>query len=189
MQKAEKDQPSYPRTPPPLPEYDISPELKKLVLMFMGGMLINFLIAGSLAIGMRIMQADVPVIKVDWIPQNVLWYALLTAHGQVMLFGVISANTMWFGYYAMSKWGRKPINGMKWAKASFWILEAAIILIFVAALSGFGAGWYNLMPLTFLPGRPEMTWGVLSAGMFLIADVLVGIFLTIFCLVTFATLL
>jgi heme/copper-type cytochrome/quinol oxidase subunit 1 len=135
------------------------------------------------------MQADVPVIKVDWIPQNVLWYAFLTAHGQVMLFGVISVNTMWFGYYAMSKWGRKPISGMKWAKASFWIAEAAIILIFLAALSGFGAGWYNLMPLTFLPGRPEMAWGTLSAGMFLVADVLVGIFLTIFCLVTFATLL
>jgi heme/copper-type cytochrome/quinol oxidase subunit 1 len=189
MQKADKEQISYPKIPPPLPEYDISPELKKLVLMFMGAMLINFLIAGSLAIGMRIIQTDVPISKVDWIPQNVLWYALLTAHGQVMFFGVISANTLWFGYYAMSKWGRKPISGMKWAKASFWIMEAAVILIFIAALSGFGAGWYNLMPLTFLPGTPAMTWGMVAAVMFLVADLLVGIFLTIFCIVAFATLL
>ena len=69
MQK--EDDYHYPREPPPLPQYDISPELKKLVLMFMGAMLINFLIAGSLAIGMRIIQTDVPVIKVDGISQNV----------------------------------------------------------------------------------------------------------------------
>ena len=123
MQK--EDDYHYPREPPPLPQYDISPELKKLVLMFMGAMLINFLIAGSLAIGMRIIQTDVPVIKVDGISQNVLFYALLTAHGQVMFFGVISANTMWFGFYALSKWGRKPLAGMKWAKTSFWIMEGS----------------------------------------------------------------
>jgi heme/copper-type cytochrome/quinol oxidase subunit 1 len=185
MQKEE----SYPREPPPLPQYDISPELKKLVLMFIGAMLINFLIAGSLAIGMRIIQTDVPVVRVGGIAQNVLFYALLTAHGQAMFFGVISANTMWFGYYAISKWGRKPLAGIRWAKASFWIMEAAVILIFLAGLSGFGAGWYNLMPLTFLPGHPAVSWGAAAAITFLIADVLVGIFLTIFCLIVFATLL
>ena len=46
---------------------------------------------------------------------------------------------------------------MKWAKASFSIMEVAVVLIHVAAISGFGAGWYNLMPLTFLPGRPMLT--------------------------------
>ena len=106
-----------------------------------------------------------------------------------MFFGVISANTMWFGYYALSKWGRKPLAGIKWAKASFWIMEAAVILIFIAALSGFGAGWYNLMPLTFLPGHPAVTWGAGGAVTFLIADTLVGVFLTIFCFVVFATVL
>ena len=172
MQRQNHDH--YPREPPPLPQYDISPELKKLVLMFMGAMLINFLIAGSLAIGMRIIQTDVPLIKVDGIPQNVLFYALLTAHGQVMFFGVVCANTLWFGYYAVSKWGRKPLAGMKWAKGSFWIMEIAVILIFVAGLSGFGAGWYNLMPLTFLPGHPSVTWGSAAAIAFLIADVVVA---------------
>ena len=65
--------------------------------MMIGGMLINFLIAGALAMGMRILQTDVSIIKFDWIPQNVLFYALLTAHGQTMFFGVVSLNTMWFG--------------------------------------------------------------------------------------------
>jgi heme/copper-type cytochrome/quinol oxidase subunit 1 len=184
-----EDQNRYPQEPPQLPQYDISPDLKKLVLMFIGGMLINFLIAGTLAIGMRIIQTDVPLIHVDRIAQNVLFYALLTAHGQVMFFGVISINTMWFGYYALSKWGRKPLIGMKWAKASFWTMEAAVVLIFLSGLSGFGAGWYNLMPLTFLPGRPTESWGGLAATTFLVADVLVGIALTIFCVVTIVTVL
>jgi len=183
------DRQYYPKEPPALPQYDISPKLKKLVLMFMGGMVLNFMIAGSLAIGMRIIQADVPIFKVDWIPQNVLFYALLTAHGQVMLFGVICVNTVWFSYYAMSKWGRKPLLGMKLARASFWAIEAAVVLIFIATLLGFGAGWYNLMPLTFLPGRPMMAWGDFSVALFLTADVLVGIFLTLFCIVIILTAL
>jgi heme/copper-type cytochrome/quinol oxidase subunit 1 len=184
-----EDQNRYPQEPPQLPQYDISPDLKKLTLMFIGAMLINFLIAGSLAIGMRIIQTDVPLIKVDSISQNVLFYALLTAHGQVMFFGVISVNTMWFGYYATSKWGRKPLSGMKWAKISFWVMEAAVILILYSGLSGFGAGWYNLMPLTFLPGRPAESWGAFSAIIFLVADVLVGVAITIFCIVIIYTLL
>jgi len=184
-----EDQNRYPQEPPQLPQFDVSPALKKLTLMFIGAMLINFLIAGSLAIGMRIIQTDVPLMKVDSISQNVLFYALLTAHGQVMFFGVISVNTMWFGYYATSKWGRKPLSGMKWAKISFWVMEAAVILILYSGLSGFGAGWYNLMPLTFLPGRPAESWGTFAANTFLVADVLVGVALTIFCIVIIYTLL
>ncbi|MGN6624056.1 MAG: cbb3-type cytochrome c oxidase subunit I [Candidatus Nitrosocosmicus sp.] len=187
MQVEYKDR--YPHQPPALPEYDVSPELKKLTLIMIGAMMLNFLIAGSLAIGMRILQSDVSLLKFDWIPQNVLWYALLTAHGQVMFFGVVSINTMWFGYYATSKWGRKPLLGMAWAKASFWIMEAAVVLILLAAISGFGAGWYNLMPLSFLPGRPMLSWGTMASTTFLIGDVLVGIGLTIFCIIVIATLL
>jgi len=190
MMESEKKANRYPLEPPPMPTYEISPELKRLILFMVGAFIINFLVAGSLAIGMRTIQADVPVMTgTDTIPQNVLFYALLTAHGQVMFFGVASMNTMWFGYYAISKWGRKPLASMKWAKASFWTMEAAVVLIFLAALLGFGGGWYNLMPLTFLPGTPTMTWGMGAAEMFLIADVLVGIALTIFCIVVLATLL
>lgn len=46
--------------------------------------------------------------------------------------------TVWFTYYATSKWGRKPLTGMKWAKASFWIMERAVILVFFSPISGFG---------------------------------------------------
>jgi heme/copper-type cytochrome/quinol oxidase subunit 1 len=187
----EKDRNRYPQEPPQLPQYDISPDLKKLTLVFIGAMLINFLIAGICAIGMRIIQADVSITKfgVDSIQQNVLFYSLLTSHGQVMFFGVLSMNTMWFGYYATSKWGRKPLSGMKLAKISFWVMEAAVVLIFLSPVSGFGAGWYNLMPLTFLPGTPTMSWGTTAAITFMAGDVLVGVAISIFCIVILLTLL
>jgi len=186
--KRQEDFDRYPMDPPPLPKYQISGDLRKLTLMFTAAFLINFLIAGSLAMGMRMIQTDVPMPGVDTESQNILFYALLTAHGQVMFFGVASMNTMLFGYYATSKWGRKPLSGMKWAKASFWIMEAAVALILLSALFGFGGGWYNLMPLTFLPGR-EVAWGTGAAFTFLVADSLVGISLTIFCIVIIVTLL
>jgi heme/copper-type cytochrome/quinol oxidase subunit 1 len=186
----EDDQDRYPQEPPQLPQYDISPELKKLVLMFMATVFINLFIAGICALGMRIIQTNVPIPHiVDSIQQNVLYYALLTSHGQAMFFGVVSMNTMWFGYYATSKWGRKPLSGVKWAKVSFWIMEAAVILVFLSPISGFGAGWYNLMPLTFLPGQPAVSWNMAAATVFMIGDVLVGIALTIFCVVIILTLL
>ncbi len=187
MQTEYKDR--YPHQPPSLPEYDVSPTLKKLTLMMIGAMLINFLIAGTCALGMRILQTGVSIRNFDWIPQDVFFYQLLTSHAQIMFFGVMSLNTMWFGYYATSKWGRKPLIGMKWAKISFWIMESAVILIILAGTSGFGAGWYNLMPLTFLPGRPEVSWGPIASTTFLTADVLVGISLTIFCIVILTTIL
>ncbi len=180
---------SHRKEPALFPDYKISESLRKYTLMFIGAIIINFLIAGSLAIGMRIMQADVPILgNVDTLSQNVGWYALLTAHGQVMFFGVASMMTMFFGYYATSKWGRKELWGMKAVKASFWVMEGAVILILLSSLLGFGAGWYNLMPLTFLAGSP-MAWNSISAGIFLGGDVLVGASLTIFCIVIIVTLL
>jgi len=191
MQNSQKDWDHYPDEPPPLPEYDISPSLKKLVLICIGTMLINFLIAGACALAMRILQTDVHIRHITHlgIPDNVLFYSLLTSHGQVMFFGVLSINTIWFSYYAVSKWGRKPLASMKLAAISFWIMEGAIILLFLDTVLHFGAGWYNLMPLTFLPGFPVITWDLTAAMIFQIADVLVGIAITIFCIVILATLL
>ena len=53
MQDTQKDRDHCPDEPPPLPEYDISPSLKKVVLLCIGIMLINFLIAGACAIAVR----------------------------------------------------------------------------------------------------------------------------------------
>jgi hypothetical protein len=64
-----------------------------------------------------------------------------------------------------------------------------VLLIFYSPISGFGAGWYNLMPHAFLPGTSAITWGMSAAAIFMLGDVLVGISLTIFCVVILSTLL
>jgi heme/copper-type cytochrome/quinol oxidase subunit 1 len=51
----------------------------------------------------------------------------------------------------------------------------------------FGAGWYNLMPLTFHPGNNG--WSVFSSVIFLVAEATIGIGLTIFSINVIATLL
>ena len=92
----EGEQNRYPREPPQLPQYDISRSLKKLTLMFIGAMLVNFVIAGVCALGMRFIQTNsviAPFIgAVDSTPRNVLFYSLLTSHGQVMFFGVVEPS-------------------------------------------------------------------------------------------------
>ena len=56
--KEDENENRYPREPPQLPQYDISPGLKKLTLMFIGAMLTNFVVAGICAIGMRVIQTE-----------------------------------------------------------------------------------------------------------------------------------
>ena len=68
-------------------------------------------------------------------------------------------------------------------------MEGAVILLFLDTVLHFGAGWYNLMPLTFLPGYPAITWDLTAAIIFQIADVLVGVAITNFCIIILATLL
>ncbi len=100
----EHDQDRYPQQPPPLPQYDISPELKKLVLMFIGTVFINFFVAGICALVMRIIQTNVPIPHiVDSISQNVLYYALLTSHGVVYLLCYKQMGAKASDWYEMGK--------------------------------------------------------------------------------------
>jgi hypothetical protein len=75
------------------------------------------------------------------------------------------------------------------AKISLGVLEAGVILIFISPVSSLGVGWYNLVPLIFLPGQPGITWNGTAAEIFLFADLLVGIAITIFCIIIITTLL
>ena len=63
------------------------------------------------------------------------------------------------------------------------------ILIFISPVKSLGVSWYNLMPLIFLPGQPGITWNGTAAEIFLFADLLVGIAITIFCIIIITTLL
>jgi heme/copper-type cytochrome/quinol oxidase subunit 1 len=167
----------------PAPEYHISKDLSDLTLMFIVSSVVYFLAAGSLAILMRLLQSGVLILQNQ---QSVgLFYTALTVHGQVMFFGFISMLTVGISYYLLSKFAKKPLYSMLLATISFSLLNAGTIFLFVSGTMFFGAGWYNLMPLTFHPGNGG--WNALSAVIFLMADAMIGIGLVIFCLVVIAT--
>jgi heme/copper-type cytochrome/quinol oxidase subunit 1 len=173
----------YEKDEGPAPEYRISKDLSDLTLMFIVSSVVYFLAAGSLAILMRLLQSGVPILQNQ---QSVgLFYTALTVHGQVMFFGFVSMLTVGISYYLLSKFAKKPLYNMTLATISYSLLNAGTIFLFVSGTMFFGAGWYNLMPLTFHPGNGG--WNLISAVIFLMADVMIGIGLVIFCLVVIAT--
>ena len=140
----------YEKDEGPAPEYRISKDLSDLTLMFIVSSVVYFLAAGSLAILMRLLQSGIPNIQNQ---QAVgLFYTALTVHGQVMFFGFVSMLTVGVSYYLLSKFAKKPLYSMMLATISFSLLNAGTIFLFISGTMVFGAGWYNLMPLTFHPG-------------------------------------
>src|SRR5919197_2380347 len=176
----------YEKEQGPVPQYEITNELSSLTLMFIISSIIYFLIGGSLAIVMRIIQSKVMLLSTQQQTFG-LFYAALTVHGQVMFFGFISMLTVGISYYLISKFAKKPLFSMKLAIWSFSLLNAGMIILVVSGTMFFGAGWYNLLPLAFHPGNNG--WSTLAATIFLVADTIIGIGLTFFCINIILTLL
>ena len=170
----------------PVPQYEISKDLSYLTIAFIISSVIYFLVAGFLAILMRTIQSN--GIIFENIQQTTgLFYASLTVHGQLMFFGFASMLTIGISYFLISKFARKPLFSMKFAMWSFSLMNAGAIFLIISGTLFLGGGWYNLMPLAFLPGNNG--WTTLSAVIFLMADVIIGIALVIFCINIIATVL
>lgn len=170
----------------PSSKFEISSDLTSLTKKFIGAGLIYFLIAGSLAIIMRTIQSKVIVLE----SQNQtfgLFYTSLTIHGQLMFFGVASMFVLGISYYLLSKFAKKPLFSFNLAMLSFVFLNAGAIMLIMSGILFFGGGWYNLMPLPFHPGNNG--WSTLSVSIFLFAELLIGISLTLFSINVLATVL
>lgn len=176
----------YEKEESPIPKYEVKKEVSDLTILFIIASIIYFLIAGSLALVMRVIQSNA-FIFIN--PEDTLglFYASLTIHGQVMFFGFISMLTVGISYYLVSKFGKKPLRSINLAILSFCFLNSGVILLIIAGTMFFGAGWYNLMPLTFQPGNDG--WNTHSAVIFLLGDVLIGIALVMFCINIITTVL
>ena len=177
----------YEREHGPVPQQDVKKELSDLTLMFIFSAITFFLVAGAFAIVMRVIQSDVTLMGPNETLTYGLFYASLTVHGQMMFFGFASMLTLGISYYLISKFAKKPLYSMNLAIWSYATLNAGVILVLVSGVMFFGAGWYNLMPLTFIPGG--MGWSTFSAVIFLMADLLIVIALTLFSLNIIATVL
>ena len=171
----------------PIPRYEISKELKDLVMMFVVSSIIYFVIAGSLAIVMRVIQSKIMLVAGNQQQTAGLFYAALTVHGQLMFFGFASMLVLGISYYLLSKFAKKPLRSMKVAIWSFATMNAGAILLIISGTMFFGGGWYDLMPLPFHPGNGG--WSTLAAATFLSADALIGVSLTLFSLNVISTVL
>ena len=116
-----------------------------------------------------------------------MFYAALTAHGQIMFFGFASMLTVGLSYYLLSKFAKKPLYSMKMSIISYSLMNAASVLLIVSAIMFFGGGWYNLMPLAFHPQNGG--WNIFSTVLFLMADTSIGIGLVFFCVNVIVTVL
>jgi cytochrome c oxidase subunit 1 len=170
----------------PTPLYDISPELSDLTKKFIIAAVIYFIIAGVLALIMRTIQSKVMLLG-DQNQTFGFFYSSLTVHGQLMFFGFASMMVVGISYYLVSKFAKKNLFSFNLAILSFSLLNAGAVLLIISGTMFFGAGWYNLMPLTFHPGNNG--WTIFSSVIFLIADLIIGIALTIFSINVIATLL
>jgi heme/copper-type cytochrome/quinol oxidase subunit 1 len=176
----------YEKEQGPAPKYQISKELSDLTKMFIVSSVLYFIVAGSLAIIMRIIQSKIFILGNQ--PQTSgLFYAALTVHGQIMFFGFASMITVGISYYLICKFGKKELFSMRLAIWSFSLLNAGAIFLIISGTMFFGAGWYNLMPLAFHPGNNG--WTTFSAVLFLMADVMIGVGLVLFCINIMATVL
>jgi cytochrome c oxidase subunit 1 len=170
----------------PSSKFEISMNLTSLTKKFIVAGLVYFLIAGSLALIMRSIQSKVIILE----NQNQtfgLFYTALTIHGQLMFFGVASMFVLGISYYLLSKFAKKHLYSFNLAMLSFVFLNAGAIMLILSGTLFFGGGWYNLMPLPFSPGNNG--WSTLSVSIFLIAELLIGISLTLFSINVLATVL
>jgi cytochrome c oxidase subunit I len=170
----------------PIPLFKVSKQLSTLTLLFIISSITYFLIAGSLAIVMRIIQSKVNILGNEQLTLG-LFYTSLTIHGQLMFFGFMSMLTIGISYYLLSKFSKKPLYSMKLAIWSFSLMNAGAIFLIISGTMFYSAGWYNLMPLPFHPGNNG--WSSFAAAIFLIADVLIGIALVFFCINVLLTVL
>ena len=170
----------------PAPLYRISKDLSDLTLMFIISSVVFFLAAGTLAIIMRTVQSKLILLGNQ--QQTIgMFYAALTAHGQIMFFGFASMLTVGLSYYLLSKFAKKPLYSLKMSIISYSLMNAASVLLIVSAIMFFGGGWYNLMPLAFHPQNGG--WNIFSTVLFLMADTSIGIGLVFFCVNVIATVL
>jgi heme/copper-type cytochrome/quinol oxidase subunit 1 len=176
----------YEKEEGPFPRYEVPKQVSDLTMMFIVAAVIYFLVAGSLAIVMRLIQANLDILN-NQSQTSGLFYASLTVHGQVMFFGFAVMLTLGISYYLISKFAKKPLFSMKLAIWSFSTLNAGAIMIIVAGSMFFGAGWYDLMPLTFHPGNGG--WSTLSSVVFVTGDALIGVSLTLFSINIIGTVL
>jgi cytochrome c oxidase subunit 1 len=149
--------------------------------------ILDFIIAGTIALFMRTDQANAFFILGPIGSPGTLGQ-LETAHGLGMFVGWQFPFTYALSMYIIPKYMKRRIFNERLLPAMFYTFFAGFYLIWLAALYGFGAGWYFLFPLPVLGGPGASSpWSWASSATFFVGLIIVNISLIIFAIAVFGT--
>ncbi len=133
---------------------------KEIGILYFIFALINFLVAGTFALIIRLELFQPGAQLVD----SATYPTLFTMHGTLMIFFVIFPLNAAFGNYLVPTLvGAKDMYWPRWNNAAFWMLVPAAIF---AYLSMTNIGWTAYPPFSILQGNNVEFWilGLLFAG-------------------------
>ena len=114
----------------------------KLVLAHFWVALIAFL--GALLLGAWQMYVRSPLSP--WINNPEHYYRSVTAHGTVMAYVMPTLIAMGFGYAISELALKRPLIGLKWAWAGFWLVIAGTVLASLTMAAGKASVLYTFYP-------------------------------------------
>ena len=114
----------------------------RLVLAHFWVALIAFL--GALLLGAWQMYVRSPLSA--WINNPEHYYRSVTAHGTVMAYVMPTLIAMGFGYAICELALKRPLIGLKWAWAGFWLVIAGTVLASITMAAGKASVLYTFYP-------------------------------------------
>jgi cytochrome c oxidase subunit I len=142
-------------------ESDLSGRVNRWTGVYSITALVLFMVLAVLGLLMRSGQAGVIEVRPDY------FYSIMTLHGLGMA-GVLYTAGYAAVWYLLAKYVQ-PSPGLM--RFNFGLVVLGVVGLVVATLIGrFGAGWYLLYPLPFLP-----TWPHWSTGLAILSVMLLGV--------------
>jgi cytochrome c oxidase subunit 1 len=115
---------------------------RKLVLAHFGVAFVAFL--GALALGAWQMYIRSPL--ATWVNNPEHYYRSVTAHGTVMAYVLPTLVAMGFGYAISELALKRPLVGVRWAWAGFWLVIAGTAMAAVTMALGKASVLYTFYP-------------------------------------------
>ena len=149
---------------------------------------LNFIIAGTLALFMRTDQSGSSSL-IGPLGAATVFGQLLLAHGLGMFVGWQFPFTYGLIAYALPKYMKRKLYSERLLPIVFFLFMIGFYLVWLAAATGFGPGWYFLFPLPFhsAPAGTPQLWGPTEALIFFGGMIITNLSLFVFTYIVFGT--
>lgn len=103
-------------------------------------------IAFAVALVLGEWQMAVRAPQVPWVQNPELYYRSVTAHGTIMGYVLPTLVAMGFGYALTELSLRRPLLGVRWAWAGFWLVVAGTLMAGLTVAAGKASVLYTFYP-------------------------------------------